>query len=129
MQLNDALAFVEDADRGSELELRHPVSGAPTGMKMTMAGPDSRIQRSANLIMLDELAELARADGSISAECRERAAVAMLARCVLRWDISEDGEALPLTHAHAVRLLSVAWVRQQADAFAGDRANYTGAKP
>jgi hypothetical protein len=129
MNLNEALAFIDDADRGAVLELRHPVSGAPTGMKLTLAGPDSRHQRNARLIMADELAELARADGTISAEAREKATVSTLARCILHWDISEDGEALPLTHAHAVRLLSVAWVRQQADAFADNRANFTGVAP
>lgn len=127
MNASEVFATVEDSDRGAEIELRHPVSGAPTGMKLTLAGPDSRTQRSARLTMADELAEVARADGTISAEDRERAAVASLARCVLRWEITEGGQALPLTHAHAVRLLSVAWVREQCDGFAGNRANFIGA--
>lgn len=129
MNLNEALAFVEDADRGATLELRHPVSGALTGMRLTVAGPDSRLQRSARLIMADELAELARADGTISAEAREKAAVSMLARCILHWEISEDGRTLPLTHEHACRLLSVAWAREQIDAFAGTRSHFTGVAP
>lgn len=129
MDLNDVLNFVDDADRGAELELRHPVTTLPTGLKLTLAGPDSRIQRSAKLMMADEAAEIARADGTVSAEDRERAAIAQLARCVIRWEIVQDGDALPLNHANAVKLFTVPWVREQADLFAGNRANFTGVAP
>lgn len=124
MQLDDVFATVEDCDRGAELELLHPVSFVPTGLKLTLAGPDSRVQRSAKLTMLDKIGELAMADGRVSAEQREAESIAMLARCVLRWDISQDGQPLPLTHENAVRLLSVSWVREQTDAFAGIRSNF-----
>ncbi|MCV9997672.1 hypothetical protein OE766_05385 [Pararhizobium sp. YC-54] len=126
MQLNEALAFIDDSERGATLELRHPVSGAPTGMKLVVAGPDSRTQRAARLATADELSDLARADGTVSAEDRERATIAGLARCILCWEIIEDGEALPLTHSAACRLLSVSWAREQVDAFAGNRANFVG---
>ncbi|MBP1856852.1 hypothetical protein [Rhizobium herbae] len=126
MEMSDALAFIADADRGAELELRHPVTGAPTGIKLTLAGPDSLTQRRARLTMADSLSELARADGTVGAEDRERASVASLASCILRWEITEDGQSLPLSQATAVRLLSAAWAREQVDAFAGNRANFVG---
>ncbi|MDW9772722.1 hypothetical protein GOA89_13170 [Sinorhizobium meliloti] len=121
---DDILANVEDQDRGAEVELRNPATGEPTGLKLTVAGPDSLTQRRSRLQMSDELAELARADGTVSAEEREKAAVASLARCVLSWQIVEGGKELTCTHANIVRLLSVAWVREQVDAFAGNRANF-----
>ncbi|WP_428428228.1 hypothetical protein [Pararhizobium sp.] len=124
MRLDDVFSTVEDCDRGAELELLHPVTNVPTGLKMTLAGPDSETQRRARLTMLDRIGELAMADGRVSAEHREAESIAMLARCVLRWDIAQDGQPLPLTHDNAVRLLSVSWVREQADAFAGTRANF-----
>ncbi|WP_202881064.1 hypothetical protein [Sinorhizobium medicae] len=122
--LDDILANIEDQDRGSEMELRNPATGQPTGLKLTVAGPDSLTQRRSRLQMSDELAEIARADGTVSAEEREKAAIASLARCVLRWKVVHGGRELPCTHANIVRLLSVAWVREQVDAFAGDRANF-----
>ncbi len=126
MDLSDVLAFVEEADRGALLELSHPVSGEPTGLKLTLAGPDSRVQRASRLTMADELADLAAADGRVSAENREKSAIASLARCVLAWEISDDGKVLPLSHVNATRLLGVAWVREQIDTFAGNRANFAG---
>lgn len=121
---DDILANVEDQDRGAEMELRNPATGEPTGLKLTLAGPDSLTQRRSRLQMSDELAELARADGTVSAEEREKAAIASLARCVLRWQIIQSGKELACNHANIVRLLSVAWVREQVDAFAGNRANF-----
>lgn len=122
--LDDILANVEDQDRGAEMELRNPATGEPTGLKLTLAGPDSLTQRRSRLQMSDEIAELMCADGSVSAEERERATIASLARCVLRWDVRQSGQPLSCSHANVVRFLSVAWVREQVDAFAGDRAKF-----
>ncbi|KQU81278.1 hypothetical protein ASD00_35170 [Ensifer sp. Root31] len=122
--LDDILANVEDQDRGAEMELRNPATGEPLGLKLTLAGPDSLTQRRSRLQMSDELAELARADGTVSAEEREKASIASLARCVLRWEIVQAGQPLSCTHGNIVRFLSVAWVREQVDAFAGNRAHF-----
>lgn len=122
--LDDILANVEDQDRGAEMELRNPVTGALTGLKLTLAGPDSLTQRRSRLQMADDISDLAHADGTISAEVRERAAIASLARCVLRWQVKQGGDELPCSHANLLRVLSVPWVREQVDAFAGDRTKF-----
>jgi hypothetical protein len=121
--LADIYGNAEDQDRGAELELRDPVTGKPTGLKMTIAGPDSDTQRRARLKMVDELAA-ASVEGLVSAEAREAAAIAFLARCVIRWDVQHDGTAIPLTHQAACRLFGVTWVREQVDGFASNRAAY-----
>lgn len=125
MDLSDVLSNVADQDKGRMLEILHPWSGEKTGMRFWMAGPDSDTQRRARIAMMDELAEAADDRGRVSAEVREKARLNMLARCVLRWEIEEDGKSIAMTHKAIVRVLSAgAWIQAQADDFAGDRANF-----
>ncbi|HEV7284878.1 MAG TPA: hypothetical protein VGN75_08470 [Kaistia sp.] len=125
MDLSDILGNIADQDRGKELELAHPVTGKPTGIKFRVAGPDSDVHRRARLALGDELAEMAGPDGRVTAEHREKAGINMLARCVLGWEIQEDGKPVPFSHKACVRVLSAGqWIRGQVDAFAGDRRNF-----
>jgi len=124
MQLDDILANVADQDKGKELELADPVTGKPTGIKFRIAGPDSDTQHRARIALHDELAEMADTDGHITAENREKARLNCLARCVLDWEITEGGKAVPFNHKNLLRVLKVAWVQAQVDAFASDRRNY-----
>jgi hypothetical protein len=122
MDLKAILANVEDQDRGAWLDLRHPVSGAETGIRFRIAGPDSATQARARLKLVDDLAEQAMDDGRVPAEDREAARLNSLARCVLGWEITEDGQPVPFNHANVVRVLKAApWVQAQVDAFAADR--------
>lgn len=123
MDLIEILGNVADQERGAWFDILDPVTGEETGIKFRVAGPDSETQHRARLKLSDELAELADADGRISAEHREKARIASLARCVLGWEISEDGKPVPFSHAACVRVLSAAsWLQAQVDAFASDRA-------
>ncbi|AMM83138.1 MULTISPECIES: hypothetical protein [Martelella] len=125
MDLNDVLSNVADQDKGRMLEIADPWTGKPTGMRFWMAGPDSDTQRRARIAMMDELAEAADEQGRVSAEAREKARLNMLARCVLRWEITEDGKSVAMTHKAIVRVFRAGtWIQAQADAFAGDRANF-----
>ncbi|RWR29466.1 hypothetical protein D2T31_10825 [Sinirhodobacter populi] len=129
MQLNDILSNAEDQDRGLWFELLDPVTGAPTGIRLRVAGPDSATQARARLKMVDDLAEAADDEGRVSAEAREKCRLNSLARCVLAWEIEEDGAPVPFSHKNVVRLLRAApWVHQQVDAFAGDRAAFREAR-
>lgn len=127
MELNDILADAQDQDRGRDFDLLDPVSGKPTGITLRIAGPDSATQARARLQMTDDLAEAMDGDGRVSAADREKARLNSLARCVLGWDIREDGEAIPFNHANVLRLLkSALWVQEQVDRFAYDRAAFRG---
>lgn len=127
MQLDDILAFSADQERGAWFELADPVTGAPTGIRLKLAGPDSETQRKAQIALADELTEMAGADGQASAEARERARLNALARCVLDWEVTENLLALPFSHANVLRLLRAGtWVQAQVDAFAGDRSRFGG---
>ncbi|HWL56404.1 MAG TPA: hypothetical protein VNQ78_06955 [Paracoccus sp. (in: a-proteobacteria)] len=125
MHLNDILSNAEDQDRGRWFDLVDPVTGKATGIRFLVAGPDSATQSRARLRMVDDLAEAADDEGKVSAAAREKCRLNSLARCILGWEIVEDGEALPFNQANVLRVLRAAqWVRQQVDAMAGDRAPF-----
>lgn len=127
MQLNDIIADAQGQDTGRDFELVDPVTGQPVGITLRIAGPDSATQARARLQMVDDLAASADADGKVTAAAREKARLNSLARCVLGWDVKEDGQPVPFTHANVLRLLSAAqWVQIQIDAFASDRAAFRG---
>jgi hypothetical protein len=124
VQLDDIFAAVADQDKGRDLELQHPATGEPTGIKLTVVGPDSDTARRARLKLVDELADLAGLDGKVTAERRDAARLNYLAALVLRWDAQEGDQPVSFTTANVLRLLRVPWVEQQVDAFAGDRRNF-----
>lgn len=127
MQLDDIRSNAADQERGVWFDLADPVTGEVTGIRVKLAGPDSETQNKARLALADELAELADADGRVTAEARERARVNSLAKCVLAWEISEDDQPVPFTHGNVVRLLRAAhWVQVQVDSYASDRAAHRG---
>lgn len=125
MTLEQITANLVDQDKGRWLEVVEPWEGKPTGLRLLIAGPDSQTQNKARIAMMDELAASADVDGRASFEARERARINCLARCVLNWDIAADfGLDAKFGHAAVVKVLQVAWIQQQADAFAGDRTNF-----
>jgi len=122
MDLTAILSNSEDQERGKWLDLRHPVSGQAVGIRFRIAGPDSMVQARARLKLADELAEMSDDTGRLSAADREKARINNLARCVLGWEITEDGKPVPFNHSNVVRVLkAAAWVQAQVDAFAADR--------
>ncbi|MBN9018441.1 MAG: hypothetical protein J0H11_13565 [Rhizobiales bacterium] len=124
MDLADIHANARDQDRGRAFEIVDPFEGKPTGLKFTVAGPDSETSRRARLRMADDLAEAAGADGRVSADARESARLHCLAAHILRWDVAEDGKPVPLNTKNAVTVLRVAWIAAQVDAFLSDRRNF-----
>lgn len=122
MDLSDIEANAYDQNRGRWFDLLDPVTGATTGMALLIAGPDSRVQAEAAAQMVDDLANVADADGRVSGSDRVKVRRALLARCILDWRMTEDAQPVPLTHKTALRLLSAAaWVTAQVDSFAGNR--------
>ena len=125
MDLSDILNNIADQDKGKEFELADPVSGQPTGIRLWIVGPDSETSHRARLALSDELAEMADADGRVTAEQREKARLHCLAAHVLRWEIEEDGKPIATSHKNIIRVLRAgAWIQAQVDAFAGDRRNF-----
>jgi len=125
MTLDAILGNLTDQEKGRWLEVVDPWDGKPTGLRLLIAGPDSQTQNKARIAMMDELAAAADVDGKASFEAREKARINCLARCVVNWDIAADfGLNAKFGHAAVVKILQVAWIEHQADAFAGDRAHF-----
>lgn len=124
MDLTEVLDNARDQDRGRELDIVDPFEGKTTGLKFTLAGPDSDASRRARLTMADELMDAAGADGRVTAAARETARLHCLAAHILRWDVSEDGKPVPLNTKNAMTLLKVRWIAVQLDAFISDRRNF-----
>ena len=127
MHLNDIINDAQGQDTGRDFGLVDPVDGKPIGITLRIAGPDSATQARARLQLMDDLAEMADETGRVNAAQREKARINSLARCVLGWNVQEDGEPVPFNHANVVRFLRAAtWVQAQVDAFASDRAAFRG---
>jgi len=129
MDVADFISNALDQDRGRVLQILNPWTGEEIGMAMRVAGPDSETQRRARIAMMDELADAARPDGTVTAEDRETARINCLARTVLDWDVKEEGRPIALEHRNIVRILRAsAAIQAQLDAFAGNRANFAPGK-
>ena len=124
MQLNDVLGMVEDQNRGRWFQLLHPVTGAPIEISVLVAGPDSRVQADAAAQMVDDLAEVAQGDGRVRGADRAQVHRLYLSRCVLDWRVTDGGEPVPFNQGRIMKLLGVAWVKAQIDAFAVNRGVY-----
>lgn len=125
MLLSEIEHNAEDQDRGAWLDLADPWTGRPTGIRLRIAGPDSATQGRAQLALADELAAALDEAGRVSAEERETARLRCLARCVLAWEVTEEGKPVPFNFGNVLRLLRAAkWVQAQVDAFAADRRRF-----
>lgn len=125
MQLDAIENNAADQDRGLWFDILDPVTGAATGIRLRLAGPDSATQHRAELAMADELAEMANAEGRVTAENREAIRLKALAKCVLAWEIQEAGKPVPFSQCNLLRVLkSAKWLQMQVDAFAADRVAF-----
>ncbi|NPD14474.1 hypothetical protein HOY34_04575 [Xinfangfangia sp. D13-10-4-6] len=122
MNLSEVANISEDQDRGRWLDLLDLRDGKPVGIRLLIAGPDSSAQARARLKLADELADMADDEGRVSGENREICRLRNLARCILNWEASEDGQPVPFSFDAALRLLKAGrWVQEQVDDFAGSR--------
>ena len=129
MDLNEIVKSTSAQDAGSEFELLDPVRGEPTGIKLTVAGPDSEIQRKARFEMEKEIGRQSSRRGGLTPEVREQIMDEFFASVVLGWNAKENGKPVPFSKEAFLRLLKAGtWVRGQVDIFAGDRGPYFKSK-
>lgn len=114
--------LVAGQDRGADLVIKHPVTGESMDMILTVAGPDSDVQRKARLQMQDELYAF---KGRPPAAEYDRMDIDRLARCVVSWNVKRDGNVVPFALTNVVKLLrEQESVRQQVEQFSQSRAPY-----
>ena len=125
MDLSEIIKTAEAQDVGHTFELLDPVQNEPTGLKLTIAGPDSKVAKTARLAMEKEVNRLSSRRSGITAVDRDRLMEEFFAAVTLGWEVTEKGKAVPFSKENFLRLLRAGtWVRSQIDAFAGDRSPY-----
>lgn len=95
--LDDMVAY---QDRGSDLVIKHPVTGEPTDIVLTIVGPDSDTARRARLQMEDGLYSY---HGKPSAAELDRMYIEQLARLVCRGNL---GEGVKFSFSNVVKFLT-----------------------
>lgn len=123
-----SLDLTAAADRGADMKLEHPVTGAPLmtdagePISIRLLGNDSREFRAA----IGELAEKQAGKRRQSLDAAEAHSVELLARLTTDWNgIVFGGEELPFTRANAERIYRERpWIREQVDKFIGERGNF-----
>lgn len=105
------------------------VDGTKTDASMKLAGTDSKVYRDKQReITSNRITEMSKGGGraKVSTEEIEESAVELLSACILDWEGFESkGAEYPLTHENAKALLMEnAWIKEQVDAFVGDRRNF-----
>ena len=117
-----------NADRGADMQVRHPVTEEPLftddGKPITihLLGTDSAEFRNGVKDIANRSAKRKRPSFNET----ERNTVELLARITTGWHgIVLNGEPLKFTRENAEMLYrDRPWLREQADEFAGDRANF-----
>lgn len=125
--LNDILSIHTTQDAGAELAIVNPITNEKTDLRFWIAGPDSNVQKEASKWAAAEVAKhpfLTMAPTLPgNEEIRRNIATGLLARCIVRWEVRQNGEPVPLTLANAVKVLNASdLIRNQVDEFAASRA-------
>ena len=118
------------ADVGAELVLKNPHDGGPLlvagdPVVILMIGADSEVRRKAERAILDRNIKL-RQQGGITADDIDSSAIEILASCTTGWrNMRMGGDAVAFNAKNAAMIYRrFRWIREQADAFSADRANF-----
>lgn len=128
------------ANEGFEIEILHPVSGEPVGIRVTLLGRDSDafrvLQSEQSKRRLNKVAKggAFKIEGIPAADI-DRDTVELLAACTKAWKqvdgeeqkdtLTIDGRELECNRANAILLYGrFAWIREQVDSGVSDRANF-----
>jgi hypothetical protein len=123
------------ANEGAILELRGP-DGAPlrqadgSPVTLTLLGADSEQARKARNTATNRYLKT-RGKVQITAEASEADGIAYLAKCTTAWSgIGIGQDETPFSYENAVKLYETfAFIREQADEFVAERANFLKASP
>ena len=121
--------LTERADNGATLDLVDPITGETLeGVTFMLLGTDSAAYREHTRgIQRARIAKLAKSRSkSLDLSVSEREEAETLAVCTIGWEGIKYGEVeLEYSHDAAVQLyLNHPWIKDQVDAFIGDRANF-----
>ncbi|MFC3072347.1 hypothetical protein [Shinella pollutisoli] len=125
----------ELAETGAVMTVEHPGTGAPVldeagkETTITLLGADSAKLRKRQNDLINDVMKKGFRPKSVTAEKSEEDKIVTLALATVAWSgIKVDGEALECNFENAKRLYRrLPWLKDQADSFVGDRANFTKA--
>lgn len=124
----DCVAVAND---GATVEIKHPVSGQPMGITVTVLGSDSRDFQRATKDHTDLLrARVAKAGGYraglVSDDEKDEQQMELLCICTKAWTgIAMNGEAVACTKENAEMLYAkLPWFKEQVEAAILNRANF-----
>ena len=120
------LDVVSLANTGTTVDIVHPVTGDPLGIKVTVAGMDSDLYRKAQRKILNK--RLNDKKFKTRAEELENESIDLLAHCTMSWEgVEEDGVVVPFTVDNAKKVYrTYPWMKEQVDVAIGDRGNFLG---
>lgn len=127
-------------NEGAEIELTHPVSGAPVGVHITVLGKFSKVfidhtRRNSNeyLRKAQMLKKRGKDEETPTIEKFEEKSIELLVACTVGWrtgdkkTITFEGQALEFTPTNAAMLYSspkLSWIRAQVDEAIADLGNF-----
>lgn len=123
------IATLVDTEKLHELDLLHPGTEAPLGIKLWLRSIDSGAAERILLAHTDKQIERFSKRKLPSAEQGRKAELERLAACVARWEWGEhnfEGSVPELTMANAVRVFEkMPWAERQAREAAENVRNFT----
>jgi hypothetical protein len=125
-----SLDTVAAASEGAVMPVRHPVTKVALktekgeAVTLTVTGSDSKEFRDQERALINK--RINAGQRTANADDIYSEATAVLASCVKAWaNIELDGKKLDCTPANVKTVLTrFPWLREQVDAFVGDRANF-----
>lgn len=122
------LALIKDANE-AEIEIKHPITGEPTGATITLAGPEhpkrKKLVFDRQRRMRKQFQKAGKLQFTDPAE-EEQEGIEFLAECTLGWkNIGENGKPIECTPANAARKYAeLGWLRAQIQAGMDERENF-----
>ena len=113
----------------AEIIIKHPVTGAPTGAVVTLAGPEHPKRKQLIFSRARKLRAKFQKNGRLQLEDpedEEAESVSYLAACTLSWSgISEGGKDVPFSTQAAENLYArIGWLRAQVAAALEEKENF-----
>lgn len=117
--------LAESQETGVPVALIHPGTGADLGVTIVVAGPDSKLAKGAERLMIDGRIR-GRKVKQLTAEELQVEGLKKLAACVISWDgMLDQGKALECNTENVLRVFGMCpWIAEQVAETAGDRAAF-----
>lgn len=116
--------LAEAQETGKEIEIAHPKSGEPLGIKVKVAGPDSDRQKSGQAALIEDRVEK-KVRKVTKARLDDEAAL-LAAHSVISWSgVIDGGKTIEFSVPNAVVLFKkYPFIREQIQGVSDDRANF-----